>query len=90
MDVCDTVPLCHGIGKTKMMKIVNAKKYSLTLVGEVMQIWKMSSTSNSLHICVLQYAMSNTTSMTEARIKVWTDELEGKQHLNLSSYVPYH
>ena len=32
---CDTVPMCHGIGKSKMLKAVTAKKYSLSLLGEV-------------------------------------------------------
>ena len=32
---CDTVPMCHGIGKSKMLKAVKAKTYSLSLLGEV-------------------------------------------------------
>ena len=32
---CDTVPMCQGIGKSKMLKAVKAKKYSLSLLGEV-------------------------------------------------------
>ena len=32
---CDTVPMCHGIGKSKILKAVKAKKYSLSLLGEV-------------------------------------------------------
>ena len=27
---CDIVPMCHGIGKTKMLKAVMAGKYSLS------------------------------------------------------------
>ena len=32
---CDTVPMCHGIGKNKMLKVVVAGKYSLSLLGDV-------------------------------------------------------
>ena len=32
---CDTAPMCHGVGKSKMLKAVKAKKHSLSLLDEV-------------------------------------------------------
>ncbi len=32
---CDTVPMCHGIGKSKMLKAVRADNYSLSLLGDL-------------------------------------------------------
>ena len=32
---CNTVPMYHEIGKSKMLRIVKAKKYSLSLLGDV-------------------------------------------------------
>ena len=32
---CDTVAMCHGIGKAKMLKAVQLNKCSLSLLGEI-------------------------------------------------------
>ena len=68
---CDTVPMCHGIGKSKMLKAVKAKKYSLSLLGEVNADMEDVINQAMAFMCKC-YSVSNTASMTEARIKVWT------------------
>ena len=74
---CDTVPICHGIGKNKMLKAVKAKKYSLSLLGEVNADMKDVINQAMAFMCK-SYSMSNTASMTEARIKVWTARIGRK------------
>ena len=41
---CDTVPMCHGIGKGKMLKAVNGRPKSIvsTCWARTMQTWKKS------------------------------------------------
>ena len=74
---CDTVPMCHGIGKSKMLKAVKAKKYSLSLLGEVNADMEDVINQATAFMCKC-YSMSNTASMTEARIKVWTARIGRK------------
>ena len=74
---CDTVPMCHGIGKSEMLKAVKAKKYSLSLLGEVNADMKDVINQAMAFMCKY-YSMSNTASMTEARIKVWTARIGRK------------
>ena len=71
---CDTVPMCHGIGKSKMLKAVKAKKYSLSLLGEVNADMEDVINQATAFMCKC-YSMSNTASMTEARINVWTAKI---------------
>ena len=74
---CDTVPMCHGIGKSKMLKAVKAKKYSLSLLGEVNADMEDVINQTMAFMCKC-YTISNTASMTEARIKVWTARIGRK------------
>ena len=39
---CDTVPMCHGIGKSKMLNCESQEVYSISLLGDEMHAWKMS------------------------------------------------
>ena len=66
---CDTVPMCHGIGKSKMLRTVKAKKYSLSLLGNACMEDVINQAMAFMCNC---YGVSDTVSMTEARIKVWT------------------
>ena len=74
---CDTVLMCHGMGKSKMLKAVKAKKYSLSLLGEVNTDMEDVINQATVFMCK-GYSMSNTASMTEARIKVWTERIGRK------------
>ena len=75
---CDTVPMCHGIGKSKMLKAVKAKKYSLGLLGGEVNADMEDVINQAMAFMCKCYSMSNTASMTEARIKVWTARIGRK------------
>ena len=60
-----------------MLKAVKAKKYSLNLLGEVNADVKDVINQATAFVCKC-YNMSNTASMTEARIKVWTARIGRK------------
>lgn len=68
---CDTVPMCHGIGKGKMLKAVKSKQCSLSLLGEVNADINDVVRQATTFMCRC-YSVSNSTTMTEARIKAWT------------------
>ena len=68
---CDTVPMCHGIEKTKMLKAVMAGKYSLSLLGDVNANMEEIIKQATAFICRC-YNVNGATTMTEARIKGWT------------------
>ena len=74
---CAPLPMCHGIRKSKMMKAVKAKKCSLSLLGEVNADVEDVINQAMIFMCKC-YSMSNTASMTEARIKVWTARIGRK------------
>ena len=74
---CDTVPMCRGIGKSKMLKALKAKKYSLNLLGAVNADMEDVINQATVFMCKC-YSMSNTASMTKARIKVWTARIGRK------------
>ena len=75
---CDTVPMCHGIGKSKMLKTVKAEQCSLSLLGDVNANMKDIIKQATAFMCNC-YNVSNVTTMTEARIKVWTARTGRKQ-----------
>ena len=68
---CDTVPMCHGIGKGKMLKAVKEDRCSLSLLGDVTADMEDVIIQSTIFMCSC-YGVSNATSMTDARIKVWT------------------
>ena len=86
---CDTVPMCHGIGKSKMLKAVKSKKYSLNLLGEVNTDMEDVINQATAFMCIC-YSMSNTASMTEAMINVWTARIRRKARIGrkAASKVP--
>ena len=69
---CDTVPMCYGIGKSKVLKIVNCKvdKCSLSVLGDeganIDDIIKQATA----FMCKCYNVANGST--TEARIRVWT------------------
>ncbi len=69
---CDTVPMCHGIGKSKMLKAVRADKYSLSLLGDLNADMDDIIKQATAFMCSCYNTASTT--MTEARIKVWTSK----------------
>ena len=66
----DTVPMCHGIGKGKMLKAVQTGKCSLSLLGDVNADMKDIVNQATAFMCRC-YNVANAATMTEARIKVW-------------------
>lgn len=67
---CDTVPMCHGIGKGKMLKAVQTGKCSLSLLGNVHADMQDITKQAAAFMCRC-YNVPNAATMTEARIKVW-------------------
>ncbi len=67
---CDTVSMCYGIGKSKMLKAVKAKQCSLNLLGDVNASMEDIIRQATAFICQC-YNVPNVTTMTEARIKIW-------------------
>ena len=65
---CDIVPMCHGIGKSKMLKVVMAGKYSLSLLGDVIANMEDIIKQETAFMCQC-YNVEGATTMTEARIK---------------------
>ena len=62
--------MCHGIGKGKMLKTVQTGKCSLSLLGDVNADMKDVTKQATAFMCMC-YNVSNATTMTDARIKVW-------------------
>ena len=67
---CDTVAMCHGIGKGRMLKAVKTGKCSLSLLGYVNADMNEITKQATAFLCMC-YNMPNEATMTEARIKVW-------------------
>ena len=67
---CDTVAACYGIGKGKMLKVLR-KRVSL---GNIQADWSgvMAQATQFTAEC---YGQPRATSMSEARISVWTAQI---------------
>ena len=79
---CDTVPMCHGIGKTKMLKAVKSNQCSLHLLGDVdasMEDITIQATAFICRCCNIP----DVATMTEARIKAWLTKTGSKSALKL-------
>ena len=74
---CNTVPMCHGIGKSKMLKVVMAGKYSLSLLGNVNANMEDIIKQATAIMCRCYYVEGAAT-MTEARIKPGQQKLYPK------------
>lgn len=81
--------MCHGIGKGKMLKTVKADKCSLSFLGDVNANMEDISQQATAFVCRC-YNVTNATTMTEAKIKVWTTWTGRKAALKFQSYVLYH
>ena len=79
---CDTVPMCHGIGKSKMLKVVMAGKYSLSLLGDVNANMEDIIKQATAFMCRC-YNVEGAATMTEARIKAWTTKTGRKTATNV-------
>lgn len=67
---CDTVAMCHGIGKTKMLKAVQTNKCSLNLLGDLNATMEDITKQATGFMCKC-YNSTDAATMTEARIKTW-------------------
>ena len=79
---CDTVPMCHGIGKGKMLKAVQTGKCSLSLLGDENADMKDIVNQATAFMCRC-YNVPNAATMTEARIKVWLTKTGKKSALKV-------
>jgi len=71
MPSVDIVPMCHGIGKSIMLKAVKAEQCSLNLLGDV-NANKGDIIKQATAFMCWCYKVPNVRKMTEARIKIWT------------------
>jgi len=67
---CDTVPMCHGIGKTKMLKTIQTNKCSFSLLGDLNATVEDITKQATAFMCRC-YNSPYAATMTEARIKAW-------------------
>ena len=81
---CDTVPICHGIGKGKMLKAVKTKKYSLDLLGKDNANMEEITKQATAFMCKC-YGVASATTMTGARINVWTTKTGKKTALKVQT-----
>ena len=79
---CDTVPMCHGIGKTKMLKAVKSNQCSLHLLGDVNASMEDITIQATAFMCRC-YNIPDVATMTEARIKAWLTKTGSKSALKL-------
>ena len=81
---CDTVTMCYGIGKSKVLKTVNCKvdKCSLSLLGDESANMDGIIKQAIAFMCKC-YNVANV-SMTEARIRVWTAKTGRKTAAKIS------
>jgi hypothetical protein len=70
---CDTVAACFGVGKGKMLKVLK-KGVSLDMFGNIGADWTdvMQVATKFIAAC---YGQPKATSMSEARIGVWTAQI---------------
>ena len=69
----DTVAACFGIGKGKMLKVLQ-KGISVDMIGNIHADWSdvMGQATNFTAAC---YGQPKATSMSEARVNVWTAQI---------------
>ena len=71
---CDTVSMCHGIGKAKMFKTVQGGKSSLSLLGDLNATIEDITSQATMFMC-LCYNITEATTMTETRtVKSWLNK----------------
>jgi len=70
---CDTVSMCHGIGKAKMLKTVQGGKCSLSLLGDLNATIEDITSQATMFMCSC-YNITEATTMTEACIKSWVNK----------------
>lgn len=71
---CDTVAACFGIGKGKLLNALKRDASSLDLIGNVEAEWSdvLEQATKFIGAC---YGQPKTKSMSEARVKVWTEKV---------------
>ena len=67
---CDTVAMCHGIGKGKVLKAVQMNKWSLGFLGDLNATMEDITKQATAFMCRC-YNSPCAATMTEARIKAW-------------------
>ena len=65
------MPMYNGIGKGKMLRAVKEDQCSLSLLGDVSADLENVINQSPNFMCSC-YSVPSATSMTDARIKVWT------------------
>ena len=79
---CDAVAMCHGIGKTKMLKAVQSSKCSISLLGDINAPMKDIIKQVTDFMCKCYNSLDATT-MTEARITAWLTKTGRKSALRI-------
>ena len=79
---CDTVAMCHGIGKTKMLKAVQSSKCSISLLGDLNAPMEDIIKQATDFMCRC-YNNLDATTMTEARITAWLTKTGRKSALRI-------
>ena len=67
---CDTVAMCHGIGKGKVLKAVQMNKWSLGFLGDLNATMEDITKQATAFMCRC-YNSPCAATITEARIKAW-------------------
>ena len=79
---CDTVAMCHGIDKTKMLKAVQSSKYSISLLGDLNAPMEDIIKQATDFMCRCYNSLDATTT-TEARITAWLTKTGRKSALRI-------
>jgi len=74
--------MCHGIGKTKMLKAVKPSECSLHLLGDVNASMEDNAVQVTAYMCRC-YNIPEAATMTEARIKAQLNKTGKKSALKL-------
>lgn len=67
---CDTVAMCHGIGKGKMLKTLKSGRYSLRLLGDQTADFNDVILQSTAFMSAC-YSIHDATCMTASRITAW-------------------
>ncbi len=75
---CDTVATYFGIGKGIALKVLRSGKHSISYLGNT-DVQLLDVTTQAQEFILACYNQSGSTSMTEARQKVWSNKVGGKK-----------
>lgn len=78
---CGTAAACYGTGKVKMLSVLKHGGSSLELIGNVETEWPDIS-KEATKVIEACYGQPKATSMSEARVKVWTKKVSRRKAAN--------